>query len=637
MTNYKTIEIPENFQYLGPYLKSSGQEYDLPHNAYIMKGMTGVGGTTIALDNNEPYVIACHTTALIREKCNQPEYIGKVLPITSDTRDDDILKFLVRGGKKIMITYDSVPRLVELIDISKFRLLVDEVQQMIKYLGGFKTHVCINLIESSFKFKSTSFMTATSTSLQYLPAPLLKLNIIKYDWKGSVKPQIKKCQVKSNMSEKVLSFSLDVLDNSNDEIYLFYNSRFGAVSFIKKLLKVKPTSTLKDINLMFSNTKENTEFFHKHLGKDFEYGNAPNGHNNKRINLISSMGFEGIDFYPNKNTNINPITLVVSDPKSKSMRYDISVDLVQIIGRFRADKETGIFPKNSLHFIWNTYTDTLEKPKEEYESDLIFRILNTEKLFIQLKQEDNPTLHDALIALAEKQVDNITLLEDPHEQAENKKHPIMNPYAYEASMSVYESMHNDYRSMSGFTTDVISNRLDSIAETDIFVIPSLPSEYIKLLGRQPALKKICEEMEQIETDMYENKGDEQLYKELLDEYNTLLILHPQIKEWMDSGMGTARFKALSYTKEKIQQEYARRTILKNNEDMINVYLPFIIGRTYSREEIIDKLTVMYADLCVEKKIKATDIQDWFSIKATTSSNNPSGKAVLSYKILGRVG
>lgn len=633
MINYETIEIPENFQYLGPYLRATGQVYDLPHNAYIMKGMTGVGGTTIALDNDEYYVIACHTTALIREKCNQPEYLGKVLPITSEIDNETIIDFIESGGKKIMITYDSVPRLVNLIDISNFRLLVDEVQQMIKYLGGFKTHVCINLIKSAFKFKSTSFMTATSTSLEYLPEPLRRLKIVRYEWKGAVTPQIKKCQIKSNMSEKVLSFSLNVLDNSKDEVYLFYNSRFGIVSFIKKLLKVKPSLTLKNINLMFSNTIENTEFFKKHLGKDFEYGCAPNGTNNKRINLISSMGFEGIDFYPNKDTSINPITLIVSDPKSKSMRYDITVDIVQIIGRFRADKQTGTFPKNSLHFIWNTYTDTLEKTKDEYEVDLQLRIHETKELFHVVGT--NNTLKEALIALAEKQTDNITLLEDPYEKVESKKYPMINPYAYEAAMSVYESMHNDYRSMSGFINDVISNKLDGIADADLFDMPTLSAEYIKLLGRQPSLKKICRELEQIEFDMVENKGDKELYQQLLDEYNALLILHPLIKEWMDSGMGTDRFKALSYTKETIQQEFARRSILKNNEDLVDKYLNFIIGSVYTKIEINEKLSKMYEDLSIDKTIKATDIQQWYKIKV--SSKSVGGQTPMyGYKIVSKL-
>lgn len=629
-TQITRIRIPKQFYYLGDYLSSTNQEYDLPHNAYIMKGLTGVGGTTIALDNDQHYVIACHTTALIREKCNQQEYQATVLGITSDTSDEKIISFVADGGKKMMITYDSIPRLEHLIDITKFRLLVDEVQQLIKYLGGFKTHVCIRLLQSAFNFKSTSFMTATSTSIKYLPKPIQQLSIIEYVWEGATIPQIKKCQVVSNMSEKILSFTVNVLDNSDDEIYIFYNSRFGVVSFIKKILKIKPTFNIKDINVMFSQTIDNTEFFKKHLGKDFEYGSAPTGHNNKKINLISSMGFEGIDFYPNKTPHINPITLIVSDPKSKSMRYDISVDVVQIIGRFRADKETGIFPRNDLYFIWNTYTDTLCKTKEEYEHDLCDRIKNTVNLFKQIT--NNPLQKEALIALAEKQNDNITILEDPYETNEYKKQPMINPYAYESAMSIYDSIHNDYKSMTG-SINVISNRLDNIADTELFDIGELTATYIKLLGRQPSLRKICQELEQIEADMLDNKHDSELTSMLCDEYNKLLILHPQIKEWIDAGMSLQRFKALSYTRDTIQQEYARITVIKSNEELIDTYLNLQVGAIYTRDDIINRLAVLYKDLSISKKIKATDIQQWYDVKS--SPKNIKGHIVSAFKIIGR--
>jgi peptidoglycan hydrolase CwlO-like protein len=39
----------------------------------------------------------------------------------------------------------------------------------------------------------------------------------------------------------------------------------------------------------------------------------------------------GIDFYPNQITGALPTSIIVSDPDSKSMRYDINVDLVQIL------------------------------------------------------------------------------------------------------------------------------------------------------------------------------------------------------------------------------------------------------------------------------------------------------------------
>lgn len=41
---------------------------DLPHNCIFNKVITGCGATTIALFNNEPYVISVPTTELITNK-----------------------------------------------------------------------------------------------------------------------------------------------------------------------------------------------------------------------------------------------------------------------------------------------------------------------------------------------------------------------------------------------------------------------------------------------------------------------------------------------------------------------------------------------------------------------------------------
>ena len=46
---------------------------DLPHDCIFNKVRTGCGGTTIALRNEENYVIAVPTTELIINKCNSTE------------------------------------------------------------------------------------------------------------------------------------------------------------------------------------------------------------------------------------------------------------------------------------------------------------------------------------------------------------------------------------------------------------------------------------------------------------------------------------------------------------------------------------------------------------------------------------
>ena len=60
-----TINIPSNIRYLQEYLT------DLPHNCIFDKGKTGAGGTSVALLNDEPYVIAVPFLSLIENKTAQ--------------------------------------------------------------------------------------------------------------------------------------------------------------------------------------------------------------------------------------------------------------------------------------------------------------------------------------------------------------------------------------------------------------------------------------------------------------------------------------------------------------------------------------------------------------------------------------
>ena len=71
--NKKIITVPSGTKYLSEIIS------DLPHNAYINKGLTGIGGTTIALTNDEYYVVAVHTLALVENKMQQHNHVLGVL------------------------------------------------------------------------------------------------------------------------------------------------------------------------------------------------------------------------------------------------------------------------------------------------------------------------------------------------------------------------------------------------------------------------------------------------------------------------------------------------------------------------------------------------------------------------------
>lgn len=116
---------------------------DLPHNCIFNKVVTGCGGTTIVLQNAEDYVIAVPTTELIINKTDitqagisKQSYNG-IRPFGLFGRFDEVLPNLKDylnspGIKKIMCTYDKVPRLMEYITPSTYRLLIDEYHCLLK-------------------------------------------------------------------------------------------------------------------------------------------------------------------------------------------------------------------------------------------------------------------------------------------------------------------------------------------------------------------------------------------------------------------------------------------------------------------------------------------------------------------------
>ena len=117
---------------------------DLPHNCIFNKVVTGCGGTTVVLQNAEDYVIAVPTTELIINKTDittagvSKEPYNGIRPFGLFGRFDDaaerkLIDYLnCSGTKKIMCTYDKVPKLMEYIMPSKYRLLIDEYHCLLK-------------------------------------------------------------------------------------------------------------------------------------------------------------------------------------------------------------------------------------------------------------------------------------------------------------------------------------------------------------------------------------------------------------------------------------------------------------------------------------------------------------------------
>lgn len=637
------INVKSGIEYMSeiPEIQQLYQN-DLPPNSVICKQVTGCGGTSLVLMNDEYYIVAVHLIKMIENKTSQIDMYPNMLGVTHLTTKEQIKNYVTNGGKKIIVTYDSVPKVCEALGpiTNKFRLLVDEFHKLIAYMDSFKPSVVIKLLEKSTQFKSVSYLTATPTDINWLPAPMKDLNMVNFIWEEASQPDLVHCYIKEGMVERVLTTMLWHLDNTDDEVYVFYNSRVGVTSLLKKLLKCKPNLSLSDINILFAENKDNTEYFKKYLGSKFCYGQIPNGYNNKRINIISSMGFEGIDYYPNAVEQRLPTSIVVSDPNLRSMRYDISIDLVQILGRFRKHPILKEKVRNKVIYLWNTQRTDYTLDEEQF----LAKVLHDRKESIEVidLSKTNTIAKDAFIQRTKTGADHHILREDDS--------LLLHPYGIEAQMSAYKTMHSDATVLNNNVieykdgkvintgvvkdTSVIVSKLSSLTPNiSTYEIPLLTGNYTKLLGRKVSITRQVQEWEGLCNDCIENKNDKFLYEECLKACETFLQDYPNFNEWLESGVTTSNMKTLGFNKDKIIEEAFKKRTLQHNEDNIDVLLKFEIGTKYTFDEVKNRIQLFYDKLGIGKKAKSTDIKNWYDVHQTSVYNQ--GKSIQAFKILSK--
>ena len=167
---------------------------DLPHNCIFNKVVTGCGGTTVVLRNSEDYVIAVPTTDLIINKTGRTNSGSSTL--TFDNREQsifglfgkfdearkDLVSYLSSSGtKKIMCTYDKLPRLIEYLNPKDYRLLVDEYHSLLKAYS-YRQKAIDGVLDNFRVFKSFCFMSATPILPSFKPQCLEDIDEIQAEW-----------------------------------------------------------------------------------------------------------------------------------------------------------------------------------------------------------------------------------------------------------------------------------------------------------------------------------------------------------------------------------------------------------------------------------------------------------------------
>ena len=307
--------------------------FKLPSKVLINKGKVGCGGTTVALTDNRDTIVCVPFVNLIKNKCKQNK---EVLGVYSGVTVDKINEYVeTHKIKKIMCTYDQLPRLASIVGYNYF-LLVDELHLLfLQYI--FRDTAIRGVLNEYKNFKDWAFLTATPIESEFMLDELKDIPVYNIEWesKREITVEAIKCDsVKSTIASIIEKFLNNEIEGN---AHIFVNS----VKFIATMIKYFDFEETQCRAIWSKNNKEY---------KNYCAGipNSDTLSKPKKINFYTSTCFEGCDLYDE-----NGKIFIVSDSSKAQTLLDISTSIRQIAGRIRNTKYDKIY-----HLFSNTRYNT---------------------------------------------------------------------------------------------------------------------------------------------------------------------------------------------------------------------------------------------------------------------------------------
>lgn len=319
---------------------------EVPTHCLLNKGVTGCGGTTLEIQSKRNSIILVPNINLVLNKVKaHSNLIGLYGEIPKYQFDNEFKK--QKSYKKIIATYDSLPKLIEWIgdDIYNYFLLIDEYHILFNSYA-FRYQAIRNVLNLYKRFNDFCFMTATPLNddnileeLKYLPQIL-----IIWPQAVNVTATIKNVYFTSKEVANLINDSL----NENYNLHIFINS-LNTIRSIIKLIDTDNFRTVCSKNAEKDDNKNGGKLQVKSINSDV-----------CKINFYTATAFEGVDIY-------DPVgkTVVVSDTNIAQSLVDISTLFIQICGRLR----DSIY-KDQVLFICNTNNHRYLQYKTEYDFNI---------------------------------------------------------------------------------------------------------------------------------------------------------------------------------------------------------------------------------------------------------------------------
>lgn len=550
---------------VGKYLSQNWS--DLPNNVYMDKTNTGCGATTLAIENSQPYVILAPSVALVMNKAGQHSH---VFPFHGSVSIGDLLLYIHQGGRKILATYDAMPRVMDALQSFKhvdWKLMIDEAHQLLN-LAELKPSVLEYILDNYHHFNKWVFTTATPTKEEHLPDQLEGVTIIKLNWVDAETISLM-CQASKNISADVVALCHQHLKGSREgNPHVFLNNLSSICSIVKRLKRTGWTTG--DIAICCADSFTNRQLLRQELGDDWMLPSSLN--TGKKVHLYTSVAFEGADIYDE-----DGVSYIAIDCRKSNTKLDMCITIPQIAGRIRNSKYIGSLKMLVCGMPFGadlSYVDYCAKV-----DDLMKDAITT------CEQATHPTVRDALCK---------SLANDPYYiVSEGSIRP--NLLMAKLAKQRYESLHSTYTTHRlGETTEVVlSDKITT--QSDVFL--SLDWQDNVVSEQNISWPALCKRYIQAIAN-----GD-------VDTQQFVQSHEPSIKSIYNT-IGVGRMTALRYGKQRMLKE------MRLLSPDLTVMTGWKVGDFIQSGDVRKALRDYYDQMSYNKAVKVVDIGEWYVLGTT---------------------
>ena len=559
---------------------------ELPKNCLFDKGKVGCGGTTLAIEGSEPYVIAVPYAGLVGNKVRQypnERCPYRILGVSEGVTPDSIRKYLSQAAvPKIMTTYDSLGKVIEAFgDASGINLLIDEYHTLFTQYS-FRKDAIMGVLDNFRRFRSFTFMTATPLEDDFILDELKWIPVVTQEWDENEKFTVSVNQVKcrSVMTSAVKMIKAFLSGEIEGNAYFFVNS----VRAIKELIQ-KAGLTEENCRAIYSKSNRTS------IGiPNSDVDSKP-----KKINFLTSTVFEGCDIFDE-----DGVTIILSDPYFKNSLLDISTSVQQIAGRIRDSRYIG-----EIYHLFRKNRYFGELSTEDYQKHILKETERNKRLaeqYNRLDEEARKGIKELDLPYIEKGDDNKF-----HFDPNRPKIDLFNfkvSHIYNSNVTVSEE-YGHY----GINTE---------SSTDRLTLKSLG------INTGPGIDKSFKEV------VLDLRNSTTLIRNL--KMREAKVVYPFLPDAI-SKLGFERIESLKYSQRAIQDEL--NLISDHSIDFkICRRLGYSTGDFISNAKIKSDLEKAYKSLRLNRTAKAVDISKFYEVRKSKKRINgelKEGYVILSPK------